>query len=546
MVKGFCLFLCTVVLLVSIPIAFSQIVILPSAKNAQVTPYKGNYNDQFNFSVQVRFFDSLDIRLLVYNPTTHVFEAKDVKNYDTPGKWKLISWNLSFSSDFEENMLSYKFEYKYPGETEWRVLKVKDNETLRSVFPGPKILTTQPQVYVFEGYASPTVVNRSESITYTACVSADREIEVELDIYNPILQTWTVGGIKTYKNVGQIENISWTLNPFENLKFIGVKESKFMFKLYYLGNVINASQIYTYPKVYGISFENESVSPLKGRGGDYFTYMVTVKNASVNDINKIHLEVWDPKNLKWVDMGVCNKSNTTPNGFSLTWNVSLFDSSYGGLSKYRFKYSGLVWPEIPKEGPRLIPNISISISFSPDTIVYRLFDDKFTTTKINLSIDSPTEVHIKVYSRDPVTNNLKRLWEGEVRGNISFEAPLLDPISKDKIKDYIGKKVNILVYYGEGRSNEIIGPEFLAAFDNPRFPNEVFYLDNFTFRIDMIASKKLNVTLVALEYSNGTLKERMDGICSNPQKYNNPSSWSTLTWNCQALYFWESFKFKVD
>lgn len=528
----------------AIPISTAQIVVTPGARNPVVNPDNGSYNDYFDYSIEVNYSEGIDIRFCIWNVTTHVFEPEgEEKRYTNFSHWQSLSWNnITFTPDFEGKTLSFRFEYRKGPSEEWKILKVKNKDA----FPGPTILRPPPKVQFNNGSVHPGNVNCTEEVIYNVSVNASKEVEIELEVYDPISKDWvSQGERKSYKDIGIWTNMSWNVTPFEDLKFSGHLDSRYKFKAYYKGEHVNSSDIYPGPRVFGATFENPRLEPFEGNYHDNFTYHVEVSNVSEEDINRIHLEIWNPCNLTWEDMGSAT-TNTTENNrtWNLTWGIApfKFNSKCEGMSKYRFRYGNSFWPEYPREGPHLSVDLINISKVEPKEIEYRVYDGYVTPVNINVNISTTKGFDLELFIFDPVKEvwNSKGVRHCSESGNWTWTVTPFEFIPRGDVKNYIGKKFNIRFGY-DGKIKEYEGPnpELVVAFDNPKYPSEVVYGEHFNFSVDVIASRNLNITL-KYRYKGNWTDEK--GINNNPQNYTK-GDWQPLVWNCTALYSWDAFKF---
>lgn len=541
----------------AIPISTAQIVVIPGAKNPEVRPNNGSYNDYFNYSIRVIYSEKIDyIRLCVWNVTTHVFEPKEeIQKYTNLSVEQPLSWNnITFTPDFEGETLSFRFEYRKGPSEEWKTLRVKKKDT----FPGPTIIREKIEVEFNNSSVHPENINCTEEVNYNVSVNASKEVEIELDVYNPISKDWvSQGERKPYEDIGEWTNMSWNVKPFKDLKFCGYVDSRYKFKLVYTikGEHVNSSDIYPGPRVFGATFESPKVVPSRGNYSDNFTYQVEVSNVTEEDINITHLEIWNPCSLtwEWEDMGSATTNITENNRtWNLTWEIAPFKnfSRCEGMAKYRFRYGNSFWPEYPREGPFINPPPPLIrlISVEPKEIEYRLYDGDGYVTPINITVNVNTskELDLELYIIDPRTNvsvskGVKHYREGNSTASwivIPFES-----IPRDEVKeDYIGKKFNIRFRY-DGWTEKYEGPELVVAFDNPEYPDEVIYGERFNFSVDVIASRNLSINLTYRCKGNWTEEGINNGLNDNPQNYANNRTWQTLVWNCTASYSWDAFKF---
>ncbi len=517
----------------------------PAATNPGVSPTEGLYSAKFTYSVDVMYSERFSVRLCIWNVMTHVFEPKGERHYSNLDNWETLEWaGISFTPDFEGAKLSYRFEYQREGSIVWQLLRVKKAGNLQDAFSNPKLKSSVITVQLEEGDVSPEMITRREEVTYTVLVNANKEVEIELTVYNPITKDWVSQARITYSNVSGWEPITWTMTPFADMKFCGNRDSMFKFKAYYQGEQVNSTVIYDGPRIFGANFANSKVTPAEGDYSDTFTYTVAVTNVTSEDLDDIHLEVRNPYTGERRDMGAGTTNETADGGWDLSWEVAPFltcPECEGMSSAYRFTYGYSVWPEYAwEEGPYLSSTQEVNVrKVEPAAIEYRLYDGYVTPVDIVVDVNASGALDLELFISDPQTNVAESKGVKRCRsGNVSWAVTPFDALARNEAEDYIGKSFNISLRY-DGRTEESNGPELVAVFDNPRHPEEVIYNDPFLFSVELIAAKELNITLQYLYRGNWTTK----GIENNPQRYTNMGHWNTLSWNCTALYTWDEFAF---
>jgi hypothetical protein len=531
-----------------VPISEAQIGVAPAATNPGVYPTDGLYSAKFTYSVEVRYSESLSVRLCVWNVTTHVFEPKGERRYSNLDNWEPLEWaGISFTPDFEGAKLSYRFEYQTEdreGSKVWQLLRVKKEGKLQDVFSDPKLKSSVITVQLEEGDVSPDEITRHEEVSYTVLVNVNKEVEIELTVYNPITKDWVSQARITYGNVSRWEPITWTLTPFADMKFCGNRDSMFKFKAYYQGEQVDSSDIYEGPCIFGANFANPKVTPAEGDYSDTFTYTVAVTNVTREDLDGIHLELRNPYSGERKDMGAGTTNETADGGWDLSWEVAPFENCpecEGMSSAYRFTYGYSVWPEYAwEEGPYLSSVQEVNVrKVEPAAIEYRRYDGYVTPVDITVDVNASRALDLELFISDPCTKVSESKGVKRCRsGNVTWTVTPFDALARNEVEDYIGKSFNISLRY-DGWTEEGKGPELVAVFDNPRHPEEVIYNDSFVFSVELIAAKELNVTLQYLYRGNWTTR----GIENNPQRYTNTGHWDTLSWNCTALYTWDEFAF---
>lgn len=534
----------------SISVSTAQLDVVPNVKDPLVKPDPGNYTDTFTYSISVNYSKEVRVRLLVWDVTTNVFEPRDAKWYTNNSTWKPLSWlDITYTEKFEGEHLSFKFEWYKESSAEWRPLKVCTGRKCKEVFPGPTINITPPIEVRFDNAdVNPKNINCTGNVSYNVYINASGEAIIALEVYDPIKDWRPTGERKTYTNINRLENMSWTVTkPFEDLKFCGDLDTRYRFKAYIKGELVNSSAIYSGPRVFGATLEKSTVTPPEGNYNDNFTYQVEVSNVTEGDLINIYLETRNPCTGERKDIGNATTSYKTKKAG--TWILYWTDkapfnaSECGGMAAYRFIYGHSYWPEYGwEEGPDLlsIPPIK-NCTVEPKEIGYRFDDLSVTPVNITALVNTSRKIDIELFIIDPVTNVSvsKGVKECSKSGNLTWRSvtPFVS-IPEDDVKRYIGKRFNLSFRY-DGWTEEYEGPEFVVAFDNPNYPREVRYGKPFNFTVDVLASRGLNITL-NYRYNDIWTSQ---GINNNPRNYTDIGDWQTITWNCTARYSWDSFKF---
>jgi hypothetical protein len=536
----------------SISVSTAQLDVVPNAKDPLVKPDPGNYSDTFTYNISVNYSKEVRVRLLVWDVTTNVFEPRDEKWYTNNSTWKPLTWpNITYTEKFEGKHLSFKFEWYKESSAEWRPLKACTGIKCKEVFPGPAINlnTTIIEVRFDNADVNPKTINCTGNVSYNVYINASGEVIIALEVYDPIKEWRSTGERKTYTKIRSLENMSWTLKPFEDLKFCGDLDTQYRFKAYNVkGELLNSSAINSGPRVFGATLENPTVTPPEGNYNDNFTYQVEVSNVTEADIKDIDLQTLNPCTKERKDIGTATTFETKKTG---TWILNWTDkapfnaSECGGMATYRFIYGHSYWPEYDwEEGPDLLPIPPIkNCAVVPKEVGYRFDDQSVTPVNITALVNTSSKIDIELFIIDPVTNVSvsKGVKECSKSGNLTWRsvAPFVS-IQEDDVKRYIGKRFNLSFRY-DGWTEEYAGPEFVVAFDNPNYPSEVIYGKPFDFTVDVIASRNLSITL----------KYRYNGIWTTQginnsaiTNYTKEGEWQTLTWNCTAYYSWDAFKFE--
>jgi hypothetical protein len=535
-------------------VSTAQLDVVPNAKDPLVKPDPGNYSDTYTYSISVNYSKEVMVRLLVWDVTTNVFEPRDAKWYTENSAWEPLNWsNITYTEKFEGEHLSFKFEWYKESSAEWRPLKACTGIKCKEVFSGPAINLNMTTIEVRFDNADVNPknnINCTGNVSYNVYINASGEAIIALEVYDPIKDWRQTGKSKTYTNIGSPKNISWTLKPFEDLKFCGDLDTQYRFKASNVkGELVNSSAIYNGPKVFGATLENPTVTPPEGNYNDNFTYQVEVSNVTEGDINNIYLETRNPCTKERKDIGTATTSYKTKKAG--TWILNWTDkapfnaSECGSMAAYRFIYGHSYWPEDGwEEGPDLLPIPPIkNCTVEPKEIGYRFDVGSVTPINITALVNTSRKIDIELFIIDPVTNVSvsKGVKECSKSGNLTWMSvtPFVS-IPEDDVKRYLGKRFNLSFRY-DGWTEEYEGPEFVVAFDNPNYPHEVRYGNPFDFSVDVIASRNLSIKL----------KYRYNGIWttqginnSETPNYIKEGNWQTLTWNCTAYYSWDAFKFE--
>ena len=330
--------------------------VIPAAKNANVTPTEGNWDDSFDYSVDVSYYNLTEIELWIYHPAEHDWIFRGTREYNaTGGKWQTLWWNeRPFDRNCEGESSSYKFVWT------GTILKIGGKERLF----GPRIIINESLPWV--EFGNETVSCRGNAtyksdFNYSIEVNASKTIDIELMVYDPCLGIWTsVEGHTTYSSA---EGGWQTLTTWNNTKpFLRTKckerLAKFRFKAC-REEICTFSPEYDGPYLMPlIKFKNAKVEPESGKYNTSFNYSVEFFNKTEHvDIDKIKLMVWNPHTGREEEISPENVTNQTNS--MKKWSAKPFvdDPNCEGEAGYYFTYNGDRWPET---GQRVGPAINLS------------------------------------------------------------------------------------------------------------------------------------------------------------------------------------------
>jgi hypothetical protein len=524
---------------------------LPSAKNPAVNSTAGEWDDSYNYSVDVLFDKAIDVELLVWDPWFSAWTPQGTAHYSGGKKWERIYWNDTqpFSKECEGTISKFMFEWE-----EEKLEEIKDGRFVTLMRPGPRIGDISPKVDFKNGNVSKVNATYRDKLNYNISVKANKAVDIELRVYDPCLGIWKSMDVKT-ANRGKWEELSWEeVTPFSETNCKNGR-SKFLFCAYYKGELINNTESYPGPNLIPlIEFQNPRVEPGSGKYNMSFNYSVAIANVSGQvNLTEIKLEVLNPYTSRWTPYNQTDGTNNT-----LIWDFKPFkdDKDCQGTALYRFKYGDERWPEVlPRYGPLITPNDgpdnpnTINLSgcrVSSTTAERGNLDMEYYVhtgyvTPFNFTVQSNSSVDLELLIRDPVTNDLER------KGGLQHCDPVrnarwnyikpFDSIKEGEIKKYIGKRFNYTFSYGGNLYEEdFAGPELVVAFKDPKCPSAVIYNESFNYSIWVIANKALKVTL---RYNNGSA-----WVPVGERSYTDGKEWEWLTWNCIATEQWETVGFK--
>ena len=556
-------------------IVLGEITMLPSAKNPDVDPQDGNWDDSFNYSVEVIFDEEIDVELWIWDPWFSEWTYQGTAKYSNTTNWERIYWNATKPFSEECVGMVSKFKFKW-NETDLKERRYGKLVTLMR--PGPRIETALPRVELKNGNVSKGDATYLDELNYSIEVKANKAVDIELRVYDPCLGVWKSMGVLTASAGG--EKLSWERErPFFETK-CKKGSSKFLFYAYYKGELLNKSETYLGPNLIPlVEFRNPKVEPSDGRYNWIFNYSVEIVNVTEHVTQEeIKLEVLNPHNLNRTTFNQTGKINNT-----LMWSVKPFidDPDCRGTAKYYFKYDDDRWPEVPCYGPEITPRPLELKGWVNSTTAERgnmkmeYYVHTGYVTPFDFTASSNRDVDLELLICDPEAGGLKRkgsLQHCKSGGNVTWnyikpfdsnEEPCGKPqginshitntaaatlwqatgnyqVKENKIKDYLGKRFDFtFMYGGDIYEEDFQGPELVVAFKDPKYPEEVIYGEMFNYSIEVIASETLNVTL---QYYNGT--EWVSANKTDSVKDYIPNEWETLTWNCTATEQWKDVRFK--
>jgi hypothetical protein len=434
---------------------------LPSAKNPAVNSTAGEWDDSYNYSVDVLFDKAIDVELLVWDPWFSAWTSQGTAHYSGGKNWERIYWNDTkpFSKECEGTISKFMFKW---GKEELE--EIKDGRFVTLMRPGPRIGDISPKVEFKNGNVSKVNATYRDKLDYNISVKANKAVDIELRVYDPCLGIWKSMAVKT-ANGGNWEELSWEeVTPFSETNCKNGR-SQFLFRAYYKGKLINNTETYPGPNLIPlIEFRNPKVEPGSGKYNTSFNYSVEIANVSDQvNLTEIKLEVLNPYTSTWRFYNQTDATNNT-----LIWDFKPFkdDTDCQGTALYRFKYGDERWPEVlPRYGPVITtrpnvtpppPRIELEGWVSSTTAERGNLDIAYYVhtgyvTPFNFTVRSNRGVDLELLICDPVTKDLERKGgpqhcdPGEI---ITWNCiKPFDSINDDEIKNYIGKRFNYTFSY---------------------------------------------------------------------------------------------------
>jgi hypothetical protein len=487
-------------------------------RNAKVFPSLGTNQSAYSYSADVQS-NSNDVVALKVSPTRNgPWEDMGSKNYTLVGAWQKLVWD-NISLDFDFNTAYYKFagrkESEISGGPSWPVNYTYKNP---SVSPGKGLFDS--------------------SFTYGLDFTAEKRLNVELNIWDVDGKTYRPVGTISYDNVSSWEHLVWPdIRLSENPDAEG--SSSYYFSIYYPGSerpiatTKDEAGAYLGPDIVPMEFENASASPEEGTILSPFVYSVDVNARPPKDVE---LETLAPGNSsKWISQGTVTYDGSTRR---LQWPDVKVDGIAGGDAKYRFR-SGRSTSET-FSGPTINP-FDINASVMPCN------GSLYDTTPIRGQID-----HVYTYDYSAEFKPAENLEP------IVINLEVFDPVSEDWIhvarrtydpsqrflnftvnfaelslfeKPFLGEsKFRFVSEEGVPISKEFPGPYILVNFRNETHAEGP---TSRTYSVEVRSS--LSNLSVALAYTqdNNLWKDNP----STRMYASNNSEWKTLEWANFPKYY---------
>jgi hypothetical protein len=278
-------------------IAPSVSVIIPALENASVSPAKGNGSAFFDYSVNIRFYEKIEIELWIYHPAEHDWISCGIREYNkSEGDWQPLWWN---KRPFDRNCVGESSSYKFVWDG--LVLNIDGKER----FFGPRIHDGPIPLSVgFKNASVEPEIGASETkFSYNVTMNATKEGIACLEIqclpggyFKPV-------GCYDYNQTNEPVPYKWNVTSEEYCnKEIGKGKYRFYFQDD-TGTKI-PSNVSEGPEVIIEQFTTFSVNPDRGLNSTFFNFTADL-NTTKEGSTTVTLQVRSDK-ADWID--VTNKS----------------------------------------------------------------------------------------------------------------------------------------------------------------------------------------------------------------------------------------------
>ena len=379
-------------------------VVIPALENASVSPPEGNWSDYFNYSVAVRFYERIEIKLWIYHPAEHDWISCGIQEYNkSGGGGQTLWWNVR---PFDHNCAGESSSYKFI----WDgiVLNIDGKERFfgpRFGDGGPCPTPTPPPLVGFKNESVEPEIGASETkFFYSVIMNATKEGIACLEIqclpggyFKPV-------GCYDYNGNDELVPYKWNVTSEEYCdKEIG--EGKYRFYFQDDTGTKIPSMVYEGPEVIIEQFTNFSVNPDKGLNTTFFNFNVDVNSTKRGNIT-VTLQV-RPDKVDW--MNVTNKSyendrpgKTVPINFNISIDTSDIPEKENLISEWRknevieWRVKGLI-----KESSTINTTYDIGLTWHDSSFSEEegWWNDSFNFT-VNVSADINGSVELKVKCED--------------------------------------------------------------------------------------------------------------------------------------------------
>ena len=371
-------------------------VIIPALENASVSPPEGNWSDYFNYSVNVRFYESVEIELWIYHPAEHDWISCGIQGYNkSGGAWQTLWWNMTlFSQECKGESSSYKFIW------DGLVLNIDGKER----FFGPRIHDgpIPPSVGFKNASVEPEIGASETKFSYNVTMNATKEGIACLEIqclpggyFKPV-------GCYDYNGNDELVPYKWNVTSEEYCdKEIGKCKYRFYFQDD-TGTKIS-SNVYEGPEVIIEQFTNFSVNPDRGLNSTFFNFTADL-NTTKEGNTTVTLQVRSAK-ADWID--VTNKSykndgKSIPITFNICINTSNIPEKENLISEWRknevieWRVKGLI-----NESSTINTTYDIGLTWHDPSFSQEegWWNDTFNFS-VNVNAEVKGEVELKVRCKD--------------------------------------------------------------------------------------------------------------------------------------------------
>jgi hypothetical protein len=218
-------------ILLVVGLASGELALIPAARNPAVEPAEGNWNDTYEYSVELRFNDAISIELWIWDPVMGDFCPQGTAVYRDIGNWTRIYWHVSpFSGSAGYAGHDSKFKFRWNGTD----LKERAEGILRPLIgegPGIKVIVTPPLPPTVQIFKNATVKPASglwnDSFEYSVYVNLSEEASIQLEVFDIGSNTWKEAGSELYTNITKWQQLIWYAIPF-SINSTGLAKFRFV------------------------------------------------------------------------------------------------------------------------------------------------------------------------------------------------------------------------------------------------------------------------------------------------------------------------------
>ena len=381
--------------------------VIPALENASVSPAEGNWSDYFNYSVEVRFYERIEIELWIYHPAEHDWISCGLQEYNkSGGGGQTLRWNVQ---PFDRNCAGESSSYKFIWDG--LVLNIDGKERFfgpRFVDGGPCPTPTPPPLVGFKNASVEPEIGASETkFFYNVTMNATKKGIACLEIqclpggyFKPV-------GCYDYNRIDD-EPVPYKWNVTSE-EYCNKEIGKGNYRFYFQDDTGTKipSMVYEGPEVIIEQFSNFSVNPDRGLNSTFFNF-----NADVNTTKEGNITVTLQVRLDKEDwIGVTNKSyendrpgKPAPINFNICIDTSDITSSQKQnlISKWRknevieWRVKGLI-----NESSTINTTYDIGLTWHDSSFLQEegWWNDTFNFS-VNVSAEVKGEVELKVRCKD--------------------------------------------------------------------------------------------------------------------------------------------------